>query len=70
MATPAYSKDKVINRVVLTLIKSGDWQVKQGRHVRLENRASHLCITVPRTPSDHRATQNWLHQIKHLGITY
>jgi len=65
-----YSKDKVIDGLVRQLLKSGEWVVKQGRHVRIEHASTHLCITVPRTPSDHRAAQNWLHQVKRSGVTF
>lgn len=64
-----YSKDKIINKVVKNLIASGDGVLKhRNRHCRVEHLSTKLCITVPRTPSDHRAVQNWLHQIKRLGV--
>ena len=68
MATQTCSKDKAIDAVVRRLLKTGEWVVKQGRHVRVENVTSRRCITVPRTPSDHRAAQNWLSQVRNLGV--
>lgn len=59
-----YSKDKRIDAVVRKLLREG-WSVKSAkRHLRLENEVTRDCITVPGSPSDHRATQNWLHQLK------
>lgn len=64
-----YSTDKVIDAVARGLIKSGLWALKSTkRHVRLENVESHAVITVPKTPSDYRATKNWLHQVRRHGV--
>lgn len=62
-----YSRYRTIDRAVHSLLSTGAWIVKSTkRHVRLENISSKLCLTVPGTPSDHRATQNWLHQVRRL----
>ena len=64
-----YSKDQTIDRAVRELLRGGDWVLKHNnRHPRIENIRSKLCITVPYSPSDPRAVQNWMHQIRRLGV--
>lgn len=64
-----YSRCKIIDAIVRNLLKTGEWAVKsKNRHYRLENEKTKLCITVPGSPSDHRSTQNWIHQLKRLGV--
>lgn len=56
-----------IRKICKNLLQSG-WIVKShNRHPRLTNGAG-LTITVPSTPSDHRATLNWISQIRRLGV--
>lgn len=60
-----YSASKVINAVAVRLVKSGEWELKShNRHARLRNVKTNQVLTVPNTPSDTRAEQNWLHQIR------
>lgn len=62
------SKDQLIDKVARGLIKAG-WTIKsRNRHVRLENPDTRQCITVPGSPSDRRVAQNWIHQLKRLGV--
>lgn len=64
-AIQKFSTSKVINDVVRALLKTGEWEVKFGkRHRRLQNVATQKVITIPGSPSDHRAEKNWLSQIR------
>ena len=64
-----FSTCKIIDAVARNLLKTG-WVIKSNnRHLRLLNPETRVCITVPGSPSDPRATQNWLHQIKRCGVT-
>lgn len=64
-----YSADKRINEAVKRLIKTGQWFVKsKNNHLRVENIETRQCFTVPGRPSDHRAVQNWFHQVRRAGI--
>lgn len=59
-----YSRDATINKTVEELLKSG-WVIKsRSRHLRIVEPNLKLTITVPGTPSDRRAVQNWLHQAR------
>ena len=63
-----YSKCKIIDKIAKGLVKMG-WIVKsKNRHLRLENPETKQCITVPGSPSDHRVTQNWIHQVRRSGV--
>lgn len=68
MSQKRYSKHPDIDRAVRTLVKTGEWIVKQGRHLRLENKVTHIAITVPGTPSDPRAAMNWFSQLRRAGV--
>ena len=58
------SKDKVINEVVNTLLKQG-WVLKtKPPHARLCNPATNTTVTIPFTPSDHRARLNFLKDLR------
>lgn len=60
-----YSNDKNINQEVRALIKSG-WTVKRGsKHARVIS-PSGCYLTVPSTPSDHRAWLNFSRDIKEI----
>lgn len=68
MATKRYSKDRVIDNVCRLLIKQG-WVTKSSnRHVRLADPTGKKVVTVPGSPSDHRAVQNWLHQLRRMAV--
>lgn len=59
-----YSKDARISDKVAELLKDG-WVIKHwSRHLRITEPKLKLTLTVPGSPSDHRAVQNWLHQIR------
>lgn len=67
MKVKRFSSCQTIDRVCRDLIKSG-WSIKSwNRHCRLSNTEG-LTITVPGSPSDKRATLNWLSQLRHLGV--
>jgi len=55
-------------KVVQRLIELG-WRLYRGaRHQRVESPDGRMTITVPGTPSDHRATRNWISQIRRQGV--
>lgn len=60
-----YSNDKDINRLVRTLVRAG-WCYRHGRHGKLIPPHSHSVLTVPKTPSDRRAFQNFNQDIRRL----
>lgn len=63
-----FSKCKTIDAIARNLVKAG-WMIKsKNRHWRLENPETRQCVTVPGSPSDHRVTQNWIHQLKRSGV--
>ena len=60
-----YSKDKNIASLVRSLVRTG-WRYQMGgRHGKLISPAGHR-IPVPCTPSDHRAFDNFKHDIRRL----
>jgi len=60
-----YSNDKDINQEVRMLVKSG-WKIKNGsKHSRVISPAGYQ-LTVPSTPSDHRAWLNFNRDIRHI----
>lgn len=68
MKVRRFSTCDTINKIAKNLVKMG-WIIKSNnRHFRLENPETRLCITVPGSPSDRRVTQNWIHQLKRLGV--
>jgi hypothetical protein len=52
-----YCKDKQINELVSSLVRSG-WVFTKGRHGKLKTPCGQRFITIPCTPSDHRALLN------------
>ena len=63
-----YSTSDAINRIVKGLIKN-DWTlVRCNRHPRLQSPDGRTTLTVPMTPSDHRAEKNWIHQLRRQGV--
>lgn len=58
----------IVNKVAKNLMKLGWRRLKVTGHPRLRSPDSALTITVPKTASDHRSTQNWLHQLRRLGV--
>jgi predicted RNA binding protein YcfA (HicA-like mRNA interferase family) len=67
-ADSRYSSRDIINKIVKALLKLG-WEPLMSRgHPRIKSPDGKLTITVPKTPSDHRSTQDWIHQLKHCGV--
>ncbi|WKZ86260.1 type II toxin-antitoxin system HicA family toxin [Ralstonia pickettii] len=64
MATKRYSRDRVIDKVCRLLVKQGWVEKSNNRHLRLADPTGKMVVTVPGSPSDHRAVQNWLHQLR------
>ncbi len=63
-----YSTSNKINDVVKWLLRCG-WCVKSTkRHVRIESGDGTMNLTVPKTPSDHRAELNWISQARRIGV--
>ena len=69
MSKPSrYSTCDIINKIVQALLKVG-WRALKGRgHPRLKSPDGKLTITVPKTPSDHRSSLNWISQIRRCGV--
>ena len=59
------SRDSTIEREARRLQKAG-WSVVRGsKHVKLRSPANQM-ITAPGSPSDHRAAQNFIHQVRRM----
>ncbi|MFF7709486.1 hypothetical protein [Pseudomonas sp. NPDC007930] len=58
-----FSKNKDINQLVLQLLQRG-WTYSRGKHFKLF--APNRCgmVIVPTTPGDHRALQNFRHDVR------
>ena len=64
-----YSTDQRIARAVEVLLKLGWVSKGKRRHLRLQDPVTGAVITVPGTPSDYRAVENWFAQVKRsVGI--
>lgn len=64
-----YSRNLNIDATARKLLKTGQWFLKANKcHARLENIDTHQCITVPYSPSDHRAEKNWFAQLRRMGV--
>lgn len=64
-----YSTCDTINGIVKDLIKAGWELIKGGRHPRLRSPDGKNTLTIPKTPSDRRATLNWIAQARHAGVS-
>jgi predicted RNA binding protein YcfA (HicA-like mRNA interferase family) len=64
-----YSASDKINEIVRALIKAGWELIRHKRHPRLRSPDGKTHLTVPFTPSDHRAELNWISQIRLQGVT-
>ena len=66
MKVKRFSSCQTIDRVCRDLIKQG-WSIRSwNRHCRLTDGT--VTITVPGSPSDKRATLNWLSHLRHAGV--
>jgi len=63
-----YSTSERINGIVRALIKAGWELIRHKRHPRLRSPDGKTNLTVPFTPSDHRAEINWISQIRRQGV--
>lgn len=63
-----YSTCDIVNRITKELVKLGWESLKVRGHPRIKSPDGKITITVPKSPSDHRSTQNWIHQLKRSGI--
>lgn len=63
-----YSKSKEIDAIVKNLVRRG-WSFKWGKkHGRLGHPACGARLTVPKSPSDWRASLNFRRDLQHLEI--
>lgn len=60
-----YSKDKNINALVHQLLQRDEWDIRRGRHPVLTAPTGKR-LTVPSTPSDHRAFLNFKLDVRRL----
>jgi len=58
-----YCHDKEINRLVSVLVRDG-WNFTRGRHGKLRKPDGSGFVTIPNTPSDHRALLNLRRDIR------
>jgi|GEM_PF-2943808 len=62
-----YSTCDKINAIVKNLIKQG-WELIIGnRHPKLRSPDGKATLVIPKTPSDRRATLNWISQARQAG---
>jgi hypothetical protein len=53
-----------MRRVCEQLVREG-WLPSSNKHVKLKSPCGRVMITVPVSPSDHRAFFNWRRQLRH-----
>lgn len=64
-----YSRCKEIHVLVKEMIRTGQWVVKsKSSHLKLVNETANKMLTVPQTPSDHRAVLNFYADVKRAGF--
>lgn len=62
-----FSKHKDIHDMVKRLLKDSDFEVKsKNGHVKLWSKSKKRMLTVPQTPSDHRAVKNFHADLRRL----
>lgn len=61
------SSDNRINTWVKVFIRLGWAVVRGGRHARLISPDGKIKLTVPGTPSDSHAVQNWRSQVRRIS---
>jgi predicted RNA binding protein YcfA (HicA-like mRNA interferase family) len=64
-----YCKAKEINVLVAKLVREGWYFRRGGRHGRLQPPDNTRTLTVPISPSDHRAYLNFRRDVRHLDST-
>lgn len=61
-----YCACREIGALVKTLVRKG-WTFRRGgKHGKLRGPSGTLTLTVPRSPSDHRAFLNFNHDVRHV----
>ena len=62
-----YCSSPEINHLVAQLVRDG-WRFRRGtKHGKLQAPQGHGTLTVPRTPSDHRAWMNFRRDVRHIA---
>lgn len=62
-----YCSAPEINNLVTQLVREG-WRFRRGtKHGKLQPPQGHCTLTVPRTPSDHRAWMNFRRDVRHIA---
>lgn len=60
-----FSSSKEVNQIVKRLISQGWNYWRGGKHGRLGHPSGHPTLTVPGSPSDHRAALNFIRDLRH-----
>jgi len=63
------NKDKTIHRIVTSLFKLG-WTIRRGKKHNIIKSPTSRVLTVPTTPSDRRAVQNFRHNMRHAAMPF
>lgn len=61
-----YCHDKQIDKLVADLVRNG-WTFSRGKHGKLRTPTGTGFVTIPCTPSDHRAVHNLRKAIRRLA---
>jgi len=64
-----YSQDKTIRRLVTSLLKQG-WAIRRGKKHNIVKSPTGRVLTVPSTPSDRRAVQNFRCNMSHAATPF
>ena len=64
-----YCKKPEIDALVVQLVRSGWHFHRGGRHGKLRNPQGSRALTVPISPSDHRASKNFEMALRRLATT-
>jgi len=63
-----YSTDERVNAIARRMVASGWERLRNNGHWRIRSPDGRVTVTVPRTPSDHRAGLNWISNLRRTGI--
>ena len=66
---PQYSGCKAINEICKGMVKAGWLPKKSKKHSRLVAPDGKFTLTVPTSPSDHRAALNFISDVRRQGVT-